>query len=608
MLFLCIDAWILIFITISLGILLQKGLEGILGVSIRSDLLGIFLSGLIVSTVYFNLVSFWLPVNYLALFPLAAISLLAFFRFRDSYRSLFSISYRWPGARSYPLPFFCLALLLFFYGIKPPTNPDSVNYHFLSILWEEKYKVIPGLANLQEAYAFNPASFIIQSAYSFTDLAGRSLYPLNGVMSALFLFWVLARVNAHRASPAGLVYFFFLVMFYRYLLGNLSSPTSDQLVQICLSYTLIRITELLFSREIDISKMILPCIILLYAPVAKMSAFSALLPLLFIFCLLSKNGKSPTLFLVLSSMALLIYVPWIGRNYIMSGYPVFPLPFLSPFHPDWKVPIDIVRKGVDLMQNMPRILLDGSVSPTRLGSISFFEWIFPWVGKLIKYHVFVELFILTLSLGSPLLWIVLYFRNKKLRLVASPVLPVMQLFLFWLILYAACWLWLVSAPDFRYGISFLTICILIPLLALAGIGDLFKPVVNAFLSRIDGPSRSAPRRILSLLFVLSTAYYLYGAYGAYRNYAANNEQALTWKDGWILPLRDIYYKEPDRMDSIPYKTLNTGIKLYLSDTAHLCINAGLICTNYGDSLAIEMRSSRVEDGFRPAALAPAHLP
>ncbi len=147
--------------------------------------------------------------------------------------------------------------------------------------------------------------------------------------------------------------------------------------------------------------MILPCIVLLYAPIAKLSACPALLLSLFIFCMLLKNGKRTPLILALGTMAILIYLPWAGRNYIMSGYPVFPLPFLSPFHPDWKVPIDIMRHGVGLIKNTPRVLLDGSVPSSRLGSIGFFEWFFPWVGKLVKYRVYAGLFILALALGSP---------------------------------------------------------------------------------------------------------------------------------------------------------------------------------------------------------------
>jgi hypothetical protein len=246
------------------------------------------------------------------------------------------------------------------------------------------------------------------------------------------------------------------------------------------------------------------------------------------------------------------------------------------------------------------MLLDGTVPSSRLRSISFFEWIFPWIGKLVKNHAFFGLFILGGSLGSPLLWTLWYTRKKKAMPAIKAAAPG-RIIAFWLILYSVCWLWLISAPDFRYGIPFLTTCMLIPLLTLTGID-------GSRLSGIGRSPRTAVRRILSLSLILSTCYYLYGGYGAYRYYAKKKEQGMSWKEGWILPLKDIYYKEPDKRDSIPYKTLNRGIKLYLSDTTHRCINAGLICTNYGDSLAIEMRGPRVEDGFRPVSLSPAHLP
>jgi hypothetical protein len=579
MILLCIDAGILIIITISLGILFQLGLEKFFRVAIRSDLPGIFLAGLIVSTVYFNLVSFCFPVNSWTLLPLAAISLLVFIRFRERYRALFfSMGVQRNATQGWVLPLLCLALLLFIYGIKPPTNPDSANYHFLSILWGEKYKVVPGLANLYEPYAYNPASFIIQSAYSFTGLAGRSLYPLNEVLSSLFLFWILARVYTYRNSLAGLVYFLFLVVSYRYLLGNLSSPSSDQLFQICLSYSLLRIFEILLSGEIVFSNLLLPCIILLYAPAAKMSAYPALLPLLFVFYLLQKKETGFRLHLVLASIAILIYLPWIGRNYIMSGYLAFPYPYLSPFHPDWKVPMNIMTEGYVLIHNLPRMLPDDHATLASQRSIAFSDWFFPLIRRQFTNHLFFELSILAAALASPLLWILLRIRNRSFP---APV------FIFWLLLYSCCWLWLVNAPDYRYGVSFLTLCTLVPVLVLAG-----RPEQPAKKDRVL-------QRLLSVLFLLTTVYYLYGAASLYRRYTTKRMEPLGWKDGWLFPLRDAHYKPADSKDSFPYRILNAGTRLYLADRAHRCINTGIVCAYYGNQVQVEMRGERVEDGFRP---------
>src|SRR5882762_307191 len=182
MLLWCLDALLLILITTSLGILLQNGLEKVFHVRIQSDLLGVFLTGLVGSTIYFNILSFWLPVNYLSLIPLAVGSLLIFWRNKEKYRQI-SLSIRQQLNRLLSRPYLlftgCLLIMLFCFCVVPCINTDSKGYHYQSILWFEKFKVVPGLANVHGRYAFNPAAFIIQSAYSFTGLTGQSIYPLN---------------------------------------------------------------------------------------------------------------------------------------------------------------------------------------------------------------------------------------------------------------------------------------------------------------------------------------------------------------------------------------------------------------------------------------------
>ena len=192
---------------------------------------------------------------------------------------------------------------------------------------------------------------------------------------------------------------------------------------------------------------------------------------------------------------------------------------------------------------MPKMQVDGSAASTAFRSIGFPRWFFPWIGIQVRYHQFVGLFMLGSAIVSPLLWIVCRVRKK---------MPSLQLFIFWLILYSVCWLWLVNAPDYRYGIPFLTI--------------LFAdPCHGAGRDREAGikmPVPRWPRWALSILFILSTSYYLYGAYGAYRLYAAKKAKAPDFEEGWLYPFRDVYYKEPDGKDSIPYKMLNMGDAQY----------------------------------------------
>ena len=207
MLLLFIDSLLLILITTNLGILAQAGLNKLFRCTIQSDPFGIFLMGLIFTTIYLNIVSFGFPVDYRSLAPLLVISIFIPAACKKEARSL-SISFHatWRLVRAHRWISLCLFILLFLYWIKPSTNPDSAGYHYLSILWYEKYKVVPGLANLDGRYAFNPAAFIIQSAYSFSGPAGQAIYPLNGVITGLFLSWLATRLIRYRQSPAGLAH------------------------------------------------------------------------------------------------------------------------------------------------------------------------------------------------------------------------------------------------------------------------------------------------------------------------------------------------------------------------------------------------------------------
>ena len=53
------------------------------------------------------------------------------------------------------------------YSTLLPKTFDSYLYHINAIIWNEKFSVIPGLANLHDRYGFNSASFIFNASFSF---------------------------------------------------------------------------------------------------------------------------------------------------------------------------------------------------------------------------------------------------------------------------------------------------------------------------------------------------------------------------------------------------------------------------------------------------------
>lgn len=477
----------------------------------------------------------------------------------------------------------CLLILLFSYWIKPPTNVDGPGYHYLSILWYEKFKAVPGLANLQGRFAFNPVAFIIQSAWSFTSLTGQAIYPLNGVITCLFLCWVLSRLFRHLYSLNGLIYLLVLAIFSRMFLGNMSSATSDTLVLTCLAYALLYIFESMLAGEVTISKMILPALILVFTPIAKLSAYPALLVLPLVLYLIPKVENKRLFCTILISAGLFIYLPWMGRNYILSGYPVYPLPWLDFFHPDWKVSKDILMADYDQVVYGAKFDLNGVRSMKDMQAVTLRDWLFPWLTFQIdqtrqfgQTRQLFDLSVLLSALVSPVLWLILYFR----RMATPP-----RLFLLWLIMYAGSWIWLITSPDFRYGMTFLVLSFVFPLLVLTR----------------DGRTRkSAPAIVFSALFALLTLHYLHSTYNTFREYAAKTGLRYRLKDIWLLPLKDAAYYAGNNKADFPYRIIHSGVKLYLADPpAHECLNTDMTCTTW-INLDIEMRGNSLEDGFRSA--------
>jgi hypothetical protein len=80
MILLLADSILLVFIMTGLGLCSQTILSKLFRTPLHSGLMGIFLTGLVTATIYFNILSFWLPVNCWSLIPLSIVSLVTLVR------------------------------------------------------------------------------------------------------------------------------------------------------------------------------------------------------------------------------------------------------------------------------------------------------------------------------------------------------------------------------------------------------------------------------------------------------------------------------------------------------------------------------------------------
>jgi hypothetical protein len=577
MLLLLTDGFLLIFLTLSIGDIARALLEKMFRCRIPSDPLGILLLGLMLSSFYFNLFSFWLPVNQFALIPLAVISAGWLYRYeRRETAAIYSIyrSAKYFIAPSRLLLTICVLAVAIWYFILPPSNGDSVGYHYLAVLWYEKYKVVPGLANVHTRFAYNPISFIIEAAYSFTGPTGQSIYPLNMVITGVFFFWLLKRLLKHIDRPVALAYLLIIILSFRLFLVYASCPTSDILLDACVLYSFIRLSELARERRFALPSVIVPILAILYAVMAKLTCVPLLLVLPVLYILVPKKDKGWSVLLKFFVLSLLLYVPWLIRNYIMSGYLVFPFPFLDVFHPDWKAPQSLLQmESYFFHNNLP----PNGPDPFWHSSSPFIQAIESWASYFIQNRQFGDPALLLVALFSPFYWLFARAGTSKINTYA---------FLLWAVAYARIWIGLSIALTIRYVADSVLLAIALPFLALLSGAAQREPVPY-------NPQRKPiPYKLMvNVVLVLFTLHYLVSGYTKSRNYS------FTIADCWLLPLKDQAYAPVKNEAGFPSRMLRPGIKLYIADNAHNCLNADLPCMVYPFG-NIEMRGPRIEQGFR----------
>ncbi len=335
---------------------------------------------------------------------------------------------------SIPHLLFTLAFLglFFIYWIVPPANPDSGVYHYTSILWYEKYKLVPGLANIHGRFAFNPASFIISAAWSFTDLVGQSLYPLNGVLTLFFYGWLIKKIVLAKDSAASLALLLCAVLLFRNTLSNISSPSSDLLSTPLIFYTGFRVYEHIREEKKDFGSFVLPCLYLVFAVTAKLSSFQLSLLLLYIFFFFLRDKNKYRLLLKTAPLLLLLLIPWLARNIVLSGSLIYPLPHTNLFHTDWAAPQDLFKLEYDVSRYYPRV---HNNTITDVMHEPFGHWFFPWMRYTFHHNLYSFLLYCT-ALLSPLAWLL---KNNR-KYIPSP------LFILWVINYINVWIWLFLIP------------------------------------------------------------------------------------------------------------------------------------------------------------------
>lgn len=541
----------LIFISYVTGSLSSKILNS------NSGLIEKIFLGIAVSNAVFSLISLFLPINSIVSFSYLLVCVVYFLlNFRNI--SSFKIQIVKPQNLFF-LTYPVIILYGFFNSLYAPLVYDSGLYHIQAIEWIERYAVIPGLANLHDRFGFNPNIFILFAATSFDDILNQDAYPINFTLFLLFTAWLLNRINK-EFKLKNYIYGFSNIVILIILINNLhllSSPTPDLICIVIPLFIFLRYLEINRQNENNPIMKYYPIIVMsLYIITVKLSTLPILILIPIIIFQYRKKLNLKELFPIII-FTFLIIVPWMIRNLIISGWLIFPFSGIDLFTFDWKVPSKDVNSLKEAISGWGR---NPGQNFRETANLSLSKW-FPlwWTAQ----SDFKRVIFVILSFSPILVIIFNYLTNK--RNVNKSFLIV------YLVSYLGFLFWFFTAPDWRFGLAFITMCFLSLFF--------FKDLKINFYSNY----------FVSILSLILIAYIIYTNQNTL-NYVINNYEKVS-----NIPPK---IQKSNKKGKVQFESFNIDNKIIVKYPIddYRCFDEDIPCSSYLKT-NIHLRGEDIKSGF-----------
>lgn len=457
----------------------------------------------------------------------------------------------------------CIVFPVMLFAMVTPQLADSFYYHIQNIMWNEEYRVVPGLSNLIEQFGFNSNFFLLNSVFGLKLLFGDFIYSINALLLViLFLFFIsLLRGKSLRTVLAclGLIVCFILVYIYK---KELTSPSTDIFPSVVTIYLL---GTILKSPDYK-NKILLFILLPVFCLTIKLSSVILCLVTIYIFVVLFCEKRYSSL-LSYISMCLLVLLPWLIRNVIITGYIVYPIPAVDIFSFDWKTPIDIViesNKYIKANVYSHDIVFLGS---DYILNLSYPDKVRLWISG----HHLPDICFMFLATISPIVMFFACLYNRRILKESKFILYI------WILAFIGFAFLLFTAPAVRFGFGFIISVIVIPIYYMI----IFTPKWLSFFIQ------KAVLYIISAFVVLGVNIF------SVRNFLGIKNKEVSYLSVLFKP-QSIDYLPLKKVDTVrPIKVNNFYINVSNSNNYNYPLPTSKIYPE-----GIEMRGASLQDGFR----------
>lgn len=326
-------------------------------------ILSAFWIGWSVILIILQLCHFFVPIDYKVFIVVTTLSIICLVTVRHNiYRFVTKYSVR--NIICALLVFFLLSVIIASQAIGPIIVHDSGFYHIPSIRWISTYPIIPGLNNLNFRLEIS-SYFLFLSLIDIGYWSHRSHHLANGLLFLIIFLQILLSIlkvvrGQNNIKPHDVMSIIYLIPLAILCRLYTSSPTPDIPFFIIGAITSIELCRILFSG-LDPGDLFY---YVFFVVLLSAIGFTIKLNMAFMGCLISamavgqlwyfksvNRGLFGAYLGILAVSVFVTVIPWIGRSIILSGYPLYPWPYL-PFAVAWKVPFRTIMEGWITLHNI----------------------------------------------------------------------------------------------------------------------------------------------------------------------------------------------------------------------------------------------------------------
>jgi hypothetical protein len=244
----------------------------------------------------------------------------------------------------------------------------------------------------------------------------------------------------------------------------------------------------------------------------------------------------------------IVFIPYLLRNYYLSGYLIYPFPSIDIFNVDWKIPLGKAIDEKEWIVNWAKI---PGVAYQEVVNLKISQWIIPWFKNL---PVDNKVFILV-NASSVITSLIMVIRKDFFLAAIQFILLINLAF------------WFIMAPDPRFAFGFIIFG--------------FSLTV-AYIFRLFENSKLL---VVTKYFKISLTFFILFLIVYNRSYALE----VMKKHSLIL--------QPEPYEIAESKAFNSGFEYRIPVNDDRCYNTTIPCVPYQISNVV-LRGTGLQDGFK----------